>query len=288
MAESASARRGLSWGEIVLGTAGQALLRLHAANGDAMTAAACVDEIRQILADLNAPPYSDEVRGPLLDVASGYARWAGVYDEPGNPLVAVDDVAVRPLLDRLPAGPICDAACGTGRHLAYLADAGREVIGVDLSLHMLEKARGKVPSADLRLGDLRDLPLEDSEVNSLVCSLALEHVDRLDLVYQEFARVVRPGGLILVSTIHPVMRSGFGWWAWFRDDQGRGDIATHSHQVSDYLNAALRAGLTPGECLEPLVSRELAAKLAPAEAPMAGLIALSGVPILLVMVFVRP
>jgi len=79
---------------------------------------------------------------------------------------------VRSLLDDLPPGPVLDAACGTGRHATYLAAAGREVIGIDSSEAMLIRARAKLPGADLPLGDLAALPLDDRAVSGAVCGPA--------------------------------------------------------------------------------------------------------------------
>lgn len=157
---------------------------------------------------------------------------------------------MRPILDGFEGSPVLDAACGTGRHLAYLAGRGHDVVGVDASPEMLEFARGKLPVADLRVGYLNDLPVGDSEVSGLVCALALDHVPELGPVYREFARVVRREGAIVVSSMHPVLRSVFGWGAWFIDADGKWDIPTHEHTIGDHLNAAVEAGLTLRRCLE--------------------------------------
>lgn len=63
----------------------------------------------------------------------GYRAWSTTYDEPDNPLIEVEEPAVRRILDRLPPGDALDAACSTGRHARYLATRGHRVIGVDNS-----------------------------------------------------------------------------------------------------------------------------------------------------------
>lgn len=94
------------------------------------------------------------------------------------------------------------AACGTGRYAEYLAGLGHRVVGVDSSPDMLARARARVPGADLRRGDLHRLPLADSEVDVVVCALALTHVPDLGPVVAEFARVLRPGGHLVLSDAH--------------------------------------------------------------------------------------
>src|SRR5205823_10842159 len=80
---------------------------------------------------------------PLVEVGAveGYEQMAGWYDDADNVIIATEEPSVRALLDQLPAGAtVLDAACGTGRHAAYLASGGRQVIGVDQSQAMLDVA----------------------------------------------------------------------------------------------------------------------------------------------------
>jgi SAM-dependent methyltransferase len=275
-------RRRISAEAGALGIAGLALLRLHALR-EPDRAAPCIAEIRRILSTLDhAGPV--EQRTALVDVPTGYARWAEVYDAPGNPLIECEETVIRPLLDQMSGEPLLDAACGTGRHLAYLASRGRHVIGVDIVSEMLDKARAKTPDAEYRVGDLTSLPLETAEVEGAVCGLALEHVDDLRAAYRELARVVAPGGTVITSTMHPVLRSIFGWGAWFVDEQGKTDIPTYEHTFADYLNAAADAGLVLHRCEEPVAPDSAL----PRDAPMTARIAYSGAPMVLILQFVRP
>jgi len=280
---SAAERRRLNPDLAQLGITGLALLRLHALREPDDRATACVEEMQRLLAgvDRSGPI---EVRTPFLDVPSGYARWAEVYDAPGNPLIECEETVVRPLLDQMSGDPLLDAACGTGRHLAYLAARGRRVIGVDIVPEMIDKARAKTPDAEYRVGELTSLPLESAEVAGAVCSLALEHVADLPAAYRELARVVAPGGTVITSTMHPVLRSIFGWGAWFVDEQGKIDIPTFEFGVADHINAAADAGLVLRHCAEPLAPDSAL----PDDAPIPARIAYSAAPIVLILQFVRP
>jgi len=74
------------------------------------------------------------------------------YDEPGNQLLDIEQTIVREILDTLPVGEALDAACGTGRHAAYLASLGHKMIGVDTSPEMLARARGESAGRRVRRG----------------------------------------------------------------------------------------------------------------------------------------
>lgn len=110
-----------------------------------------------------------------ITATEGYDVWAEYYDGP-NDLIYLEESIIRPIIDRLPIGLALDAACGSGRHAAYLAAKGHSVIGVDGSAKMLAVSKAKVPGADFCQGDLRALPVVDQEVDLVMISLALTHV----------------------------------------------------------------------------------------------------------------
>jgi len=278
--------RKLRRGENRLGHEGLALLRLRNAD-DATVADAIIGEIRALLATLDDEENRAELDYPVLDATTGYARWARVYDNLENPVVAHEGPAMQPILAASPGDPVLDAACGTGRHLAFLESIGRRVIGVDQSDAMLAEARTKTAGADLRQGDLEALPLDAGEVAGAVCSLALDHVANLDAAFGELQRVVAPAGWIAVSVMHPVMRNLLGWSAWFEDDGGRAEVVSHHHEVSDYVNAALGVGLELVEAHEIPLAPEAVAAMQRPSTPVGSVVALTGLPLILVLRFSR-
>jgi ubiquinone/menaquinone biosynthesis C-methylase UbiE len=97
---------------------------------------------------------------------------------------------------------VLDAGCGTGYGASALAQGGaREVIGVDIDEEMLEAARAEVhPSVQLRAADIRQLPFEDDSFDTIVCFETIEHVEHPELAFEEFARVLGDGGLLVISS----------------------------------------------------------------------------------------
>jgi ubiquinone/menaquinone biosynthesis C-methylase UbiE len=101
---------------------------------------------------------------------------------------------------QLPCEAFLDAGCGDGRHLAALApELPARRAGVDLSARILETARARV-DADFRQASLESLPFEDGAFDLVLCSQVIEHVLDADRAIAELARVLRPGGTLVIST----------------------------------------------------------------------------------------
>jgi SAM-dependent methyltransferase len=233
----------------LLGLEGVALLRAFAGDYDRDFGDARITEIRRLL---DSPALRTEgVVAGRAGTVDGYRVWSATYDQPGNGLFVHEEPVVYDILDALPPGIALDAACGTGRYARYLSARGHRVIGVDSSPDMLARARARVPQAEFQHGDLHHLPLPDDHVDIVVCALALTHLPDLQPVIAEFARVLRPGGHLVISDVHqelvslgsvPRMRSATGAPAL---------LPAYRHRASDYLNAALPVGLQVRRCEEP-------------------------------------
>ncbi|RJL35715.1 class I SAM-dependent methyltransferase [Bailinhaonella thermotolerans] len=232
----------------VLGLEGIALMRAYTGEHDRAFVEARLAEIRRFLDDDSLSGAAVEVT--RVDSVDGYRIWSRTYDRP-NAAFDADEPFIREIVEALPVGDALDAACGTGRISACLAGLGHRVRGVDSSPDMLEHARRRLPEAEFQVGELAALPVPDEAVDLVVCSLALTHVPALDPVLAEFARVLRPGGHLVIADIHPegVARGSIPS---IRLADGRpGRVASHRHLVGDYLRAALAAGLRVRRCEEP-------------------------------------
>ena len=183
-----------------------------------------------------------------------YDRWAAIYDGEDNPLVALDERFVPPLLGlaglagNLRGREVLELACGTGRHTARLVDAGAHVTAVDFSRGMLDEARKRLASADVRfeVGDItKPLPFDAARFDLVLCCLAMEHVRDLPPLFAEAKRVLKPQGRFVCSDMHPAMRMR-GVQANFDDPASATEVRVdgYEHPVVDYVMAALGSGFT--------------------------------------------
>ncbi|CAN3126345.1 class I SAM-dependent methyltransferase [Mycobacterium sp. smrl_JER01] len=116
-----------------------------------------------------------------------------------------DRPACLALLGDVDGATVLDAACGPGLYAEELVNRGAEVIGFDQSPRMVELARQRVPTAEFRTHDLaRPLDwLAEGTVDCVLFALALEYVDDRVAALTEFRRVLRPGGALVLSRLHP-------------------------------------------------------------------------------------
>jgi len=237
----------------LLALEGLALMRAWSGDFDEAFVRARLAEVRRLLADDDLARHPG-VTAEWREFESGYRDWAPTYDDPANGLFALDAPVVAEILDSL--GPAngrvaLDAACGTGRLTSLLVERGYGVVGVDGSSEMLDIARSRFPDGDWRDGDLHALPVEDGSVDVVLTGLALAHVPSLEPVFEEFARVLRPGGHLVVSdTHHEVILRGSIVKAVGPAGEP-GFVRTYRHAIGDFLRAALPRGFDVRRCEEP-------------------------------------
>ena len=97
---------------------------------------------------------------------------------------------------------VLDVACGAGLIAGPLAESGYRVRGVDLSDDSVATARRFVPSAEFAVADALALPDADGSADAVLLMDVLEHVEDLDGIVAEAARVVRPGGVVVFNTFN--------------------------------------------------------------------------------------
>jgi malonyl-CoA O-methyltransferase len=216
----------------------------------------------------------------VVPTKDGYDRWSDVYDEDGNPLLLLEEPHVARLLGDVRGLSVLDVGCGTGRHAIRLAAQGARVTGVDFSAGMLRKARQKPAAGNVTFVEhdiTKSLPFAPAAFDRVISCLVLDHIPDLRAFFRELRRVCRGVGFVVTSVMHPAMELK-GVQARFQDMQSGLEVrpASFSHQISDYVMAAMNAGLQLVELSEHSVDNTLVTQSHRAEKHL-------GWPLLLVM-----
>ena len=125
-------------------------------------------------------------------VAASYAELIPDAHD-GRPL----DAAIMRAFAELTEGPVGDLGCGAGRITQHLHELGLDAFGIDLSDGMLDQARKLYPHLTFTQGDITKLDLEDDSLGGAVVWYSTVHMPAEDVPWQEFHRVVKPGGYLL-------------------------------------------------------------------------------------------
>jgi SAM-dependent methyltransferase len=144
--------------------------------------------------------------------ALGYDRW---FDTRwGRYASRVEARAVRRALRSVQGATAIDVGTGTGRLAAQLRAAGVELVAIDREPAMLTLARKRI-EASLVAADVLALPVRDRSVDIALAVTVLEFVADASVAMAELARVVRPGGRIVVGALNPCSPWGIAHHAEF-------------------------------------------------------------------------
>lgn len=187
-----------------------------------------------------------------MSISESYNRWASQYDSNHNKTRDLDALASRSTLDRYHFSTVVELGCGTGKNTEWLLAQGANVVGLDFSEGMLEKARQKIPGTQAQFvqADLNQpWPVEQDSADLITSSLTLEHIEDLNSIFAQAFNVLKAGGHFFICELHP-FRQYSGSKAKFETDQGLEELEVYVHHVSEYTGTAQKQGFVLEEVRE--------------------------------------
>lgn len=106
-------------------------------------------------------------------------------------------------------GIYLDIGCGTGNYTNELERNGIQLIGIDPSEKMLEKARFKNQRVDWRIGTAENIQLSDNSMDGIIGSLTIHHWTDLSKSFFELQRILKDDGRIVIFTSTPIQMEGY-------------------------------------------------------------------------------
>jgi cytosine/adenosine deaminase-related metal-dependent hydrolase/SAM-dependent methyltransferase len=189
----------------------------------------------------------------FLTATDGYRLWANSYDREPNPLLTLERRILEPLLPPLKGLDILDIGCGTGCWLQIFKNTGaRKLLGIDLSPEMLDQARTKLgDAAALWRGEYADAPIANASVDLILCNFVLSYVDDTAAFLSFAASVLRPGGSLFLTDMHPATASALSWRRGVRVRDEFQEIRTYEWTIAALMQFCRNAGFAVRVFLEP-------------------------------------
>jgi len=187
-----------------------------------------------------------------MTIQDAYTEWSLTYDSDLNLTRDLDQKVARQQLAELRCKAVLELGCGTGKNTPLLASIGEQVHALDFSAGMIEKAKTKITASNVTF-ECADItqrwPVNDRSFDLAVCNLVLEHIEDLNFIFAETARVLTDGGRFFVCELHP-FRQYQGTVARFQRAADTTQIAAFIHHLTDFITAASENGLVLSELNE--------------------------------------
>jgi len=194
------------------------------------------------------------------DMRQAWDALAGYWDEQVEAGETWQRHLIQPCVERLlelrPGERVLEIACGNGEFARRMAELGGSVLATDFSEGMLERARARGGDVEYRRVDATDedalLALgEPGSFDAVVSNMAIMDMSSIEPMAAAVARLMRPGGRFVFSTLHPAFNSGEAVPTTelvYRD----GDVRkVHSVKVSSYAKFSIAKGVAiPGQPVE--------------------------------------
>jgi 2-polyprenyl-3-methyl-5-hydroxy-6-metoxy-1,4-benzoquinol methylase len=186
------------------------------------------------------------------DVRADWDALAAFWDARMEAGATWQRVLIAPPVERLLAlrsgERVLEFACGNGEFARRMAELGARVVATDFSEAMLERARARGGEIDYRSVDATDAAQlaalsASGPFDAVVSNMAIMDMTDIEPMVAALGDLVRPGGRVVVSTLHPAFNSGAVVRVTEEIDDERGVVRTHSIKRSTYIHPSVGQGV---------------------------------------------
>lgn len=172
--------------------------------------------------------------------------WSKQYDTNENKTRDLEAISLRKNLKGQHFTHCLEIGCGTGKNTEFLMEISDQVVAVDFSIEMLEKAKQKINSHHVKFNQA-DISKEcnftgNTKYDLVTFGLVLEHIENLDMIFQKLNEVVNSNGIIYIGELHPFKQYS-GSKARFETADGLQEVSCFTHHISDFVTSAKKHDL---------------------------------------------
>ena len=180
----------------------------------------------------------------LKKIIDNYDSWAYQYDSNVNPTRDLDKIATIKSLSSLNFFHVLELGCGSGKNTEWLITKADKLVGLDFSKNMLSLAKNKLKNDRVTFINTdinEEWPVDDNSFDLATISLTLEHIKKLDHIFNSLFMKLKRGGKCFVCELHPKKQST-GSRAHFEKNGVRIVLDVFQHSEQDYIQSAKKEG----------------------------------------------
>ena len=180
-----------------------------------------------------------------MSIEKAYNIWALQYDTNKNRTRDLDKKSTIETLSKFEFENVLELGCGTAKNTSWLLEKATQIIGLDFSREMLNKAKEKISNKKVvfKKADLNeDWEVENNFADLITSSLTLEHIEDLNHIFEQGNLKLKKNGLFFVSELHPFKQYS-GSKAQYETENGTQELEVHTHHISEYIDCANNNGL---------------------------------------------
>jgi|TARA_B110000261_G_scaffold27811_1_gene31123 predicted TPR repeat methyltransferase len=180
-----------------------------------------------------------------MNIEKAYNIWADQYDTNSNKTRDLDTKSTIKTLNKFDFSKVIELGCGTGKNTTFLLKKADEIIGLDFSQEMLNKAKAKIKDerVEFRKADLtKSWEIDNDFADLITCSLTLEHIKNLNHIFNQANLKLKKNGLFFISELHPFKQYS-GSKAKYETENGTKELEVYIHHISEYIDEAKNNGL---------------------------------------------
>lgn len=129
----------------------------------------------------------------------GWDARATAYDDFTGRVTTGAIPTLLAMAELAPGKRILDLCCGTGRAAGAASALGADAEGIDVSAAMVKAAQSAFPTVSFATGDAEAIPKNEAVYDAVICSFGVMHVGSPEVMFNEIARVLKPGGRVALS-----------------------------------------------------------------------------------------
>ncbi|MBD0401582.1 class I SAM-dependent methyltransferase [Flammeovirga sp. EKP202] len=187
-----------------------------------------------------------------MSIEQAYNSWADIYDSNQNKTRDLDAKATVETLSKYDFKNVIELGAGTGKNTSFLLSKAEQVVSLDFSEEMLNKAKVKIKDerVSFRRTDLnKEWDAEDDFADLVTASLCLEHIENLNQIFAKANTKLKKKGLFFISELHP-FKQYLGTKARYETEEGVKELEVYTHHLSEFIHSAQINGFTLKEVEE--------------------------------------